>query len=105
MVYIEKKKEGNKNIWVFKYCALYYWLMWPTIIVSIFAWQSEGNYLGFVAAILWILLISLAIPYWPSIFKLRKVMKEKGIQASGSKYSLSNPLRYEWEDPHYSGKY
>ena len=99
MAYIEKKKEGNKNIWVFKYGALYYWLMWPTIVVTMISlWGQFGAALFYIAGVLWVLLILLAIPYWPSTFRLKRAMKEKGIQASGSKYSLSNPLRYEWED-------
>ena len=98
MACIEKTNEGNKNIWVLKYYALFYWLRWPTIIVTIFSWQSEEHALDVISVILWILLLLFVIPYVPAAFKLRKVMREKGIKASGSKYSLSNPLRYEWED-------
>jgi hypothetical protein len=83
---------------VLKYAALYYWLMWPTICLSILALLANSVFLYVATAIAWVLLVSMAVPYWPTVFELKRMMREKSIKSQGSKYSLSNPLRYEWEE-------
>ncbi len=98
MPYIIREKNGTKNIVIMPYAVLYYWLMWPTLIVSAYAWASESSGFMVAAVLLWVLLIGIAIPYWPTIAKLKKIMKEKSLVATDSKYSLANPLRYEWDD-------
>jgi len=98
MAYITRQKEGNKSTIILRYAALYYWLMWPTIIISILAVVLKTTAVYVITSLCWILLISLAVPYWATISKLKKMMREKSIRARGSKYSFSNPLTYEWED-------
>jgi hypothetical protein len=98
MPYIIRKKEGTTNVVVLPFGALYYWLMCPTILVTVIASLVETSVMTAVAAAMWVLLIGLAVPYWPVVFKIKKMMKEKAISAKGSKYSFRNPLRYEWQD-------
>lgn len=98
MSYIERKSEGNKHIVIFKYAALYYYLMWPTILLSAYVFASKDSSLYLFAAITWIVLIGLAAPMWPTLSKLKKQMKNGVLKASGSKWSFSNPLRYEWTE-------
>jgi hypothetical protein len=98
MPYIIRKKEGTKNIIILKFVALYYWLLWPTIVLTLVSWQIHGAVMTAIVVICWVILIGMAIPYWPTVFKLKRMMKEKSITAKGSKYSFTNPLTYEWED-------
>ena len=98
MPYIVRKKEGTTNVVVLPFAALYYWLMWPTFIVTFIGWQTKTSVMTAATAVMWVVLIGMAVPYWPTIFKIKKMMKEKTITAKGSKYSFKNPLRYEWED-------
>ena len=98
MRYIIHRKVGKKNIVIFKFAALYYWLMWPTIIATMFAVPSKSLLMYAISGILWFALISLSIPYWSTISELKRMMKDKSITMKGSKYSLSNPLNYEYDD-------
>ena len=98
MPYIVNKKEGNKRIIIMPFAALYYWLIWPTIIMSLIAWLSNTSGISMLAVLMWIMLVGMGIPYWPINSKLKKTMREKTITATGSKYSLNNPLKYEWEE-------
>jgi len=98
MPYILRKKEGMKNIIILKFAALYYWIMWPIIVLTLVSWIVHSSVVSIVTVFGWIILIGIAIPYWPTMFKLKRMMKEKSITAKGSKYSFTNPLTYEWED-------
>lgn len=98
MPYIVREQSGTKNIVIMRYAALFYWLMWPTLIVSVYAWLSDSSGFMVAAAVLWVSLTGTAMPYWPTVYKLKKIMKGKSLVASGSKYSFRNPLRYEWDD-------
>jgi hypothetical protein len=97
MAYIERTTEGNKTIVVFKYGALYYYLMWPTIIISVLAGSVRNIYFLVVTASCWFVLMGLAVPMWPALREVKQAMKRGNLKASGSKWSFSNPLRYEWE--------
>ncbi len=97
MQYIRRETEGNKTVVVFKYGALYYYLMWPTIVMSIVAGSTAENYYVVIAASCWVILIGLAMPMWPALREVKHAMKSAGVKASGSKWSFSNPLRYEWD--------
>ena len=98
MAYIVSKKDGKKNIVIFPFAALFYWLMWPTIAASFIAWQFKNSIVTIASVVMWVLLIGMAVPYWPTVFRIRRIMKETAITAKGSKYSFTNPIRYEWED-------
>jgi hypothetical protein len=98
MAFIERSKSGSTNVVVFKYAALYYWLMWPTIIVSLANFAVTNTLLIILSLAMWVVLIGIAAPYWPTMAELKTAMRQKSLRASGSKYSFSNPLRYEWED-------
>ena len=98
MGFIQQRKDGTHNVVIFRYAALFYWLVWPTIILTILTWEIESRILPVATGVAWVLLIASAVPYWPAVFKLKRTMKEKGITAKGSKYSFSNPLTYEWDD-------
>jgi len=37
MPFIIRHKEGNRTVVVLKYAALFYWLMWPTLFLSVLA--------------------------------------------------------------------
>ena len=98
MAYIERRSEGNTHTVIFKYAALYYYLMWPTLALTAYAVTSNESGIFIAAGIAWVVLIGLAVPMWPTIGKLKKKMRNGVLKASGSKYSFSNPLRYEWTE-------
>jgi hypothetical protein len=97
MTYIERKTEGHRTVVVFKYAALYYYVMWPTIVISVLAGSTPQCHYVIVAASCWVVLVGLALPMWPTVLEVKQAMKRGGVKASGSKWSFSNPLRYEWE--------
>ena len=98
MPFLIQQREGRRNVVVLKYAALFYWLMWPTLGVTALSSVVSGTWVGVVVGLSWALLLAVAVPYWPTIFKLKRLMKERTIRVQGSKYSFSNPLRYEWEE-------
>ncbi len=97
MAYVERITNGNKTTVILKYGALYYYLMWFTIVLSAIAVYA-GSVWYVAAGLSWVVLILLAVPMWSTIRELKRVMRGGGLKASGSKWSFSNPLRYEWED-------
>lgn len=96
MAYIVRQNEGHRRVIVLKYAAIFYWLMWPTLALSVLASVVGSALLYTAAAIAWVLLLAVAVPYWPVVMQLKRMMKEQPITAQGSRYSFSNPLRYEW---------
>jgi hypothetical protein len=96
VAFIVRQNEGNRRVLVLKYAAFFYWLMWPTLALTVLASVVGSALLYVTAAIAWVLLLAVAAPYWPVVMQLKRVMKEQPITATGSRYSFSNPLRYEW---------
>ena len=96
MQFTVHQDDGNRRVIVLKYAALFYWLMWPAIALAALASVVSSAWLYTMTAMAWVLLFGVAVPYWPVVMRLKRVMKEQPITAQGSKYSFSNPLRYEW---------
>ncbi len=93
---VERSNRDGEEIVVLRYAAAFYWLMWPTLILTILATVRSDMSINIAAAVAWLLLIAVALPYWPVIWRLKKQMRDSSITASGSKYSFSNPLTYRW---------
>ena len=98
MRFILRRKDGVHNVVVLRYAAIFYWLIWPTLILTVVVGSIESRLVQVATGTVWVLLLSSAIPYWPAVLRLKRVMKEKSIIAKGSKYSFTNPLTYEWDD-------
>jgi hypothetical protein len=96
MVFVERFTKDGEEVVVLRYAAAFYWLMWPTIGLVVLASLRPSPALNAATAIAWVLLLAVAIPYWPVIWRLKKQMRDASITASGSKYSFSNPLTYRW---------
>jgi hypothetical protein len=97
MRFILRRKDGVHNVVVLRYAAIFYWLMWPTLILTVVAGSIESRLVQIATGTMWVLLLSSAVPYWPTVFRLKRMMKEKSIIGRGSKYSFTNPLTYEWD--------
>jgi hypothetical protein len=97
MQFVERHVADGQEVVILRYAAIFYWLMWPTLIISIVAGiLSSSTAAMAAAAVAWAMLLAIALPYWPVLIELRRRMRESAITASGSKYSLSNPLTYRW---------
>jgi hypothetical protein len=97
-MFVERSTQDGEEIVVLRYAAAFYWLMWPTVGLTVLASLRSSLALNVAAGVVWVLLFAVAVPYWPVIWRLRKRMRDSSITASGSKYSFSNPLTYRW--PH-----
>jgi hypothetical protein len=95
-MFVERTTKDGNEIVVLRYTAAFCWLMWPTLGITVFASIRSSTALNVAAGVAWILLLAVAVPYWPVIWQLKKQMRESSITASGSKYSFSNPLTYRW---------
>ena len=98
-MFVEKSTEDGCEVVVLRYAAAFYWLMWPTLILSVLASRQASTPLYIAAGVAWALLLASAIPYWPITWRLKRQMRNTSIIASGSKYSFSNPLTYRWSQP------
>ena len=95
-------KEGTKNIVILRYAALFYWAMWPLILLGLWM-QFNPRFIAWpgrhiVTGCCFLTLILLSLPYRSTTKELIRIMKERPEMARGSKFSFSNPLRYEWDD-------
>lgn len=88
-------RDGEETV-ILRYAAAFYWLMWPTLLLTVLTSTNPTTVTNIAAGVAWVLLLCVAIPYWPVIYKLKRQMREGAIVASGSKYSFSNPLTYRW---------
>jgi len=95
-MFVERTTKDGDEIVVLRYAAAFYWLMWPTLGITFFAGIRSSTALNVAAGVAWVLLLVVAVPYWPVIWQLKKQMRESSVTASGSKYSFSNPLTYRW---------
>ncbi|WP_254508457.1 hypothetical protein [Anatilimnocola floriformis] len=96
MRFVERRTENGQEIVVLRYAAIFYWLMWPTLALTILAWVAPSSVVSTVTAVAWVVCLATAAPYWPIVFELKRRMRESSITAAGSKYSFSNPLTYRW---------
>lgn len=95
-MFVEYSKHDGCDVVVLRYAAAFYWLMWPTIALTILASLLPSRTANVAAGVAWALLLTVAVPYWPVTWRLRQSMRHRSITASGSKYSFSNPLTYRW---------
>jgi hypothetical protein len=95
-MFVDRSTLDGEETVVLRYAAAFYWLMWPTLAMTVWASLHSTTATNVAAGLAWLLLLGVAIPYWPIIFKLKRQMRDGAIVASGSKYSFSNPLTYRW---------
>ncbi len=96
-MFVERSNREGEQTVVLRYAAAFYWLMWPTLLLTLLASTNSTTFTNVAAGVAWLLLLCVAIPYWPVIFKIKRQMRDSSIVASGSKYSFSNPLTYRWQ--------
>ena len=96
--FVDRHNDGDTHVVVLRYAALFYWAYWPTLLATACAFFFTSTATTVVAIVAWSLLMLTAIPYWPVVFELKRRMRSGPITASGSKYSLANPLTYRWTD-------
>ena len=97
MKFVERTSENGRTKIVFPYGALYYYSMWAFFALGAAYFAELVPIPIWVVFIALVLMIALAIPYWSTMRELKRVMKQGTLRASGSKYSFSNPLTYEWD--------
>lgn len=93
---IERSVDNGQEVVVLRYAAVFYWLMWPTLTVTVLSGTTTFPYATAITIVAWAVLLASAAPYWMLVFELKRRMREGAITASGSKYSFSNPLTYRW---------
>jgi len=103
LMFVERSQQNGEETVILRYAAAFYWLMWPTLVITAIASFVASVPLHIGAVVAWILLLFSAAPYWPIISTIKKQMREAEITASGSKYSFTNPLQYRWRVDHDSG--
>ena len=97
LMFVERSTRDGEEIVVLRYAAAFYWLMWPTLGLTIFASMLSSVAINIATAVSWVLWLAVAVPYWPVIWRLKKQMRDFSITASGSKYSFTKPLTYRWQ--------
>lgn len=95
--FVSRSTEGTKNILVFRLCAIYYWLLWPTVIATCLPWPLNSPGWLFLALTLWVILISVGAQFWSAKAEVKRITKSYSVKTFGSRYSFTNPPRYEWE--------
>ena len=95
-MFVERTTQGEEEIVVLRYAAAFYWLQWPTLGLMVLAATRASVPIYVATGVAWILLLAVAVPYWPVVRSLKQQMLETSLTASGSKYSFSNPLTYRW---------
>lgn len=95
-MFVARTSRDSEETVVLRYAAAFYWLMWPTLAITVLSSTCSSTPINIATGIAWLLLIAAAIPYWPILFELKRQMRDRSITASGSKYSFSNPLTYRW---------
>ena len=103
MFVIRSSDEGHEKV-VLRYAAVFYWLMWPIMAITTWASIRPSASTIVVTICAWVVLVAAAAPYWPVTFELKRQMTVGSITASGSKYSFSNPLTYQWTKVDISGQ-
>ena len=98
--FVDRHNDGDTHVVVLRYAALFYWAYWPTLLATACAFIFTSTATTVVAIVAWSLLMLTAIPYWPVVFELKRRMRSGPITASGSKYSLANPLTAHFDVPH-----
>ncbi len=96
MFVIRYSHDGEETV-ILRFAAAFYWLMWPTLAITVWSSVNPSTFANVAAGIGWLILFAVAIPYWPVIFQLRRQMRDGAITASGSRYSFSHPLTYRWD--------
>ena len=96
--FVVREKQGEVHRIVLPYAAVYYYLMWPTIGFTGCAAVIGTGAAYVLVALFWVAMLSVAAPMWPVIGEIKRRMRTSGISARGSKWSLSNPLTYEWRE-------
>jgi hypothetical protein len=96
-MFVERSTKDGCDVVVLRYAAAFYWLMWPTLALTVLASLRSSTAVYIATGVAWVLLFAVAIPYWPVIWRLKQRMRDSSITASGSKYSFSNPLTYRWQ--------
>jgi len=91
--FIDRSEQNGETKIVLKKAAIFYYAMW--ICLGTFLIGSYlGNLFYILTVVAVIVLLIFAIPYWPVVSELKKAMRDNEVIASGSKYSLNNPLTY-----------
>ena len=94
--FYDRDETKDKIIITLKRAALFYYFMWPCIVIWTVTLLHGGIFI-ILAILSFAVMLVLAVPFWGINTELKQMMKKGGIKASGSKYSFRDPLRYEIE--------
>ncbi len=95
--FVQRKSDNGLTKVILPYAAIFYYFMWIFIALVITHFAKVIDLPMWVMFLSLVLMISLGAPYWSTIREVKREMKHTSIKISGSKYSFSNPLTYEWE--------
>lgn len=97
MAFVEKSENAGKRVVVFKYAALYSIGRWPVLALLAASFVTKMPILQWIGigALGILVLVNLAL--WPATAEVKRAMKKGRVDGYGSKYSFSDPLRFEWE--------
>jgi len=98
MGFFYERIENEKEIVVsHQKCAWHYISLWGAVLF-LWCWYFFGGRLGSIfmklSVICIIIMIVTAIINWKVILEVKKAAKKGKVKVSGSRYSLSNPVKY-----------
>ena len=94
---VERTSKNGRITYVFRYVAVYYWGRW-VVLLYFLGWifflptSRIFEYLLY-ALLLWLFFGS--AKYWLTVVEIVQLKDTHSIEKTGSKYSFSNPRKYE----------
>lgn len=96
--FVRRSSANGRTRVVFPLAAAYYYWMWIFFALGAAYFTNAVSIPPLVLFLSTVILIGLAASHWSTILEIRRAMKSASITASGSKYSFSNPLTYDWTE-------
>jgi hypothetical protein len=96
MGFFYEKTENEKEIVVsHQKCAWHYISLWGAVLF-LWGWYFFGGRLGnlFMKLSIVCIMVVTSVINWKVIMEVKKASKKGKVKVSGSRYSLSNPVKY-----------
>jgi hypothetical protein len=95
---IDRSTNGSEHVVVLRYVALANWLRWLVLLILLVNISQPSKIAIYAAVVAFVAMLAFAVPYWPVMQEINRRMRAGSVTASGSRYSLSNPLTYRWSE-------
>lgn len=98
MAFVVRERTGDLHRVVFPYAAWSSYLIFPTLMATYIASVLDRGVAYAVAALLWAAMLLIAAPMRSAFGEVKRRMRSGGVSTRGSRWSLANPLAYEWRE-------